>query len=429
MVVMRKYSLVIICLVAGVIQTTPVFSQFPADTVNQTESKVIPYTLPDPLRMPNGNRVKNVEQWMKIQRPYLYHMFEENVYGRYPQQKLVIHYKLREEDKEALDGIAIRKQIRIFLKAGDTLPYIDVLMYLPKDANRPVPVFLGLNFKGNATIQADPHIILSDKPAYPRFEQPNDNTSRGTESSRWPVKTILENGFGIVTACFSDIELDKKDGWKTGIRTTLQNELKIKPQEWGAIGAWAWGLSRIMDYLENDKDVDAKKVAVIGLSRLGKTALWAGASDTRFSIVISNESGEGGAALARRWFGETVKIINDHFPHWFVNTYKKYNNNVFDLPVDQHELLSLIAPRPLYVGSAAEDLWSDPKGEFLSAWHAGEVYTLLRKKGLDNDEMPQVERPIGNTIHYHIRKGKHDINIYDWEQYINFAKKEWGENK
>lgn len=412
---------------SGLLGLSPAYAQFPSDTPNQTESKVIPYTLPDPLMMRNGKRVKNKDQWMKIQRPYLFHLFEENIYGRFPRQKLPVRYEIREESDNALNGTAIRKQIRIFLKPGDTSVHIDVLMYLPKNIKKPVPVFLGLNFKGNATIQPDPDIILSNNPAYNRFIKPNDDASRGTESSRWPVKTIIENGFGLVTACYSDIELDKKDGWKTGIRTTLQKELRIKPQEWGAIGAWAWGLSCIMDYLETDASVNAKEVAVIGLSRLGKTALWAGASDTRFSIVISNESGEGGAALARRWYGETVKLINNHFPHWFVERYKSYNDRVFDLPVDQHELLSLVAPRPLYIGSAEGDQWSDPKGEFLSAWHAGEVYALFGKKGLGTDEMPAVEQPVGNIIYYHIRKGKHDITLYDWVQYLKFVQRQWNQ--
>ena len=180
-----------------------------------------------------------------------------------------------------------------------------------------------------------------------------------------------------------------------------------------------------MDYLETDKNVDEKKVAVMGHSRLGKTALWAGASDRRFSLVISNESGEGGAALARRWFGETVYLINKNFPHWFVNTYKGYNHHVFDLPVDQHELLAIIAPRPLYVASAAGDLWSDPKGEFLSAWHAGEVYSLFGQKGVGTDEMPALDHPIGHRINYHVRTGKHDVTLFDWQQYIRFAKEQW----
>jgi hypothetical protein len=415
---MRKYKEAIIFLIAGFIISKPVLAQFPADTANETESNVIPYTLPDPLMMPDGKRVATREQWMKIQRPYLYHLFEKNVYGRYPAQKIDAHYKILEQSADALGGMAVRKQIRIFLKPGDTSVYMDVLMYTPAHANGPSPVFLGLNFDGNATTQPDEKIILSQKG--------NDGSVRGSKASRWPVKNILENGFGVVTACYNDIEPDNKDGWKTGFRTTLQNELKIKPQEWGAIGAWAWGLSRIMDYLETDKDVDAKKVAVLGHSRLGKTALWAGASDTRFSIVISNESGEGGAALARRWFGETVKLINTRFPHWFVSFYKKYNEDVFDLPVDQHELLALIAPRPLYVASAAGDLWSDPKGEFLSAWHASEVYSLFGEKGLGTDEMPGPDHPVGNTIHYHVRTGKHKITLYDWQQYINFAKTKWG---
>jgi hypothetical protein len=303
-------------------------------------------------------------------------------------------------------------------------------VYLPNNIKKPVPVFLGYNVSGNSTVQRDTAIFLSRKPVYrsvnfsTKSSQKNDELSRGIDSSRWPVKTILANGFGIVTACNSDIEPDIVDGWKTGIRTTLQDVLDIQPQEWGAIGAWAWGLGRIMDYIEKDKDIDAKRVAVIGLSRLGKTALWAGASDSRFSIVISNESGEGGAALSRRWFGETVKMINDDFPYWFVPEYKKYNDNVYSLPVDQHELLALMAPRLLYVASAAQDFEADPKGEFLSTVNASSVYALFGKKGVSTLTMPSVNYPVGNTIRYHVREGGHNITLYDWEQYIRFARKQ-----
>src|SRR6185312_1370340 len=414
-----------ICLSLGCGVANLAFSQFPSDTINLDESRVIPYTLPDVLRMQNGTEVKTAEQWMRMQRLYIYHLFEENVYGRFP-PAVPVHYRVLEADRNALGGLAIRKQVRLFLHPADTTVYADILLYLPKNKKGPVPVFLGLNFNGNATIIKDPSVFLSGRFMFPEYRTRNTDASRGTKSSRWPVKEILSGGIGIVTACYSDFEEDRPEGWKTGIRTTLRDVLKTKPDEWGAIGAWAWGLSRIMDYLEKDKDIDGGKVAVMGLSRLGKTALWAGASDTRFGIVISNESGEGGAALARRWYGETVKKINTSFPWWFGRKYKTYNDAVDALPVDQHELLALIAPRPLYVASADNDQWSDPKGEFLSAVHAAPVYALFGKQGLGTNKMPGVNHPVGYRVAYHIRTGKHDITLYDWEQYIHFAKEQWG---
>lgn len=401
--------------------------QFPSDTTNETEPGVVPYILPDPLMTFNGERIKTKNEWLKFQRPFIYHLFEENVYGRYPSEPVSISYRLREKSENALGGKAIRKQVRIYLNPSDTSVYTDVLVYLPKNKTGPVPVFLGLNFGGNAAVQTEDEIFISDLPIRPDFNRRLSPSERGKYASRWPVNMIIESGFGVVTAYYGDFELDKKDGWKTGVRSKMQNELNIKPDEWGAVGTWAWGLSRIMDYLEKDGDVNSDKVAVMGLSRLGKTALWAGASDTRFSLVISNESGETGAALARRWFGETVKRINTSFPHWFSGKYKTYNDDVFSLPVDQHELLCLIAPRPLYIASAEEDLWSDPQGEFLSAWHAGQVYSLFGKEGLGTSVMPPVNHPVGKYIRYHIRTGKHDITAYDWKQYLKFARDFWND--
>jgi len=315
------------------------------------------------------------------------------------------------------------------LHGADELVYVDVLIYIPNNVKGPVPVFVGYNFNGNQATQTDKDILLTQKWVGTKKGAPNNRTTdstRGIEASQWQVKEVLSHGYALATAYCGDLEPDNPDGWKTGIRTTLQNELHIKPEEWTCMGAWAYGLSRIYDYFLTDKMIDAKKVAIIGHSRLGKAALWAAASDQRFALVISNESGEGGATLSKRWYGETVSIITDKFPHWFLPRYKAYGDSVTALPIDGHMLLSMIAPRPLYVASAEGDTWSDPKGEFLSAKEAGRVYALFGKNGIDaSTEMPGLHQPVGETIRYHIRSGKHDVTLYDWQQYVKFADDNW----
>lgn len=416
----KRFSLLAFCTLLCVMQSINVSAQYPPGT-NVDESKVPPYVLPDALVMPNGKKIKDTIEWNTVQRPYIYHLFEENVYGRYPTQPFAIHFNIRESSNNALNGMATRKQVRIYLHPTDTTVFTDVLIYLP-NSKTPAPVFLSLNFDGNETVNKDTSILSSQNK-----QQVNGkllDSARGTDAY-WQIKEVIAHGYGVATAWYGDFEPDNKDGWKTGIRTSLKDVLKIEPEQWSALGAWAWGMSHIMDYLQQDSSVDAKRVVLMGHSRLGKASLWAGASDTRFAIVISNESGEGGAALSKRWFGETVKLINDQFPHWFVAAYKKYNNNTDSLPVDQHMLLALIAPRALYIASAAGDLWSDPKGEFLSAVNAGKVYALFGKNGLGTDTMPPVDHPVGNTIRYHIRSGKHAVTLYDWQQYVAFADMQW----
>ncbi len=393
---------------------------------NYDESKVPEYELPEVLQLESGEKISKAEQWAE-RRQEILTLFEDQVYGRAPEAPQSLRFTVIEEDAAALGGLAHRKQVRVEFTAEDEGPYMDILLYTPVQASGKVAVFLGLNFSGNQTVHADPAIRLpliskKDEALDDIVTAQGSEDSRGRSAGRWQLESLLDRGYGLATVYCGDLDPDIDDGFQNGVHPLSP---PTAAEDWGTIAAWAWGLSRALDYLETDSQVDAGRVAVMGHSRLGKTAVWAGARDDRFAMVISNNSGCGGAALSRRRFGETVKRINTRFPHWFNTNFKKYNGMEGMLPVDQHMLLALVAPRPLYVASAVEDEWSDPQGEFLAAMHAGEVYELLGQQGLGISEQPPVDQPVMHTIGYHIRTGKHDVQAFDWEQYMDFADLHW----
>jgi hypothetical protein len=394
---------------------------------NYDESKVPSYILPDPLILENGGKVENKDVWENVRRKEIIKLFEKYVYGRAPSKPGNISFRINSVDSSAFGGKAVRKEIVINISGNNKTAELDLLIYLPNNGKPVHPVFLGLNFYGNQSITVDPGVTISkswmmENEEYGIVNHRATEKTRGVRCYRWPIEYILERGYGLATMYYGDIDPDYDDGYQNGLQPLFykSGQTEPEPDEWGSIAEWAWGLSRAMDYLETDNEIDNKQVIVMGHSRLGKTSLWAGALDERFAVVISNESGCGGSALFRRRFGETIAHIN-RFHHWFNGNFKNFNNRDGEIPVDQHMLIALIAPRPVYIASAIEDSWADPRGEFLSAKYAGRVYKLYSLKGLETEDMPEINMPIMNTIGYHIRSGGHDITKFDWEKFIDFA--------
>ncbi len=395
-----------------------------APAANYEEAKVPPYTLPDPLVCEDGTQVKSAKAWKQKRRPELMRTFETEMFGKTPLGRPEnLRFVLREEKKDARGGKATRLRVGILFAGREEGPQMELLVYLPNGARRAVPVFLGLNFDGNysTTTETDiplpKHWVANDKAAGITNHVAIES-GRGAEAGRWQYDYALEHGYGVATACYCEVEPDYNGAVSVGVRTLAPPR---GPSDWGAIGAWAWSLSRAMDYLSTHPRVNAKRVVVIGHSRLGKTSLWAGAQDERFAIVVSNDSGAGGAALSRRIFGEQIHNLNTSFPHWFCDNYKKYNLKEDQCSFDQHELIALIAPRPVLVNSATEDQWADPKGEFLSCVAASPVYRLHGKGGISQQEWPEPGKLLNSTVGYFLRPGKHDVTLEDWKAYIAFA--------
>lgn len=363
------------------------------------------FVLPDPLRMENGERVTTREQWLTARRPELLETFRTQVYGRAPVGRPdSLKFELFDSASDAMEGKATRKQVRISFHGPGGEGAIKLTLFIPNARSGPAPCFL----------------FICNRPPV------NIDPTREQKSEFWPAEEIIARGYATATFHNADVAPDKSDAWKHGVHAIFDPAQRA-PDAWGTIAAWAWGASRCMDYLVSDRDIDAQHVAVIGHSRGGKTALWAGAEDERFALVISNDSGCTGAKLAHRAIGETVERINRVFPHWFCENYKRWNGKDAELPFDQHELLALIAPRLCKVASASGDPGADPQGEFLSAVHASPVFELLGGKGMPTRDFPAPGTALhGGQIGYHLREGKHDLNLWDWSRHMDFADEHWG---
>jgi hypothetical protein len=388
--------------------------------VNYDEAKVGTYTLPDPLTLANGKKVTDAKTWNEKRRPEIVKLFEENQFGKSHPVLRESHFKVFEANTPALDGKAIRRQITIYFSSDENGPKADLLVYTPSEAKgRKVPLLLHAAFSANSVTVNDPGV----KPGEVWGRDKKRVPAQGA-FGRLNVLPIIEKGFGVATIYYGDIDPDFLGGVPYGVRNLYLKPGQTEPpsDEWGSIGAWAFGLSRALDYLSTDPGVDAKHVALMGVSRLGKTVLWTAAHDQRFALVIASCSGEGGAALSRRNYGETIAHLtaDGRFPYQFAGNYGKWGNRVNDFPVDAHMLISLIAPRPLLLQTGDKDGWSDPKGEFVAAVAAGPVYKLLGAQDLGTDTMPEVGTPILHTLGYFEHAGGHGTLPTDWDVFLRF---------
>jgi len=422
---------IICCLVFAVMSGTALAqvtdapdAQIKGIPVNYTEANVGTYTLPDPLKCTDGTAVTDADTWMTKRRPEIVELFEDNQFGRAPDRPKDMSFDVFDKGTPAFDGKAIRRQVTVYFSADKAGPQMDLLLYLPAQAGKPMPVLLNASFVANNVAVDDPGVKVGRR--WDPREKKRVPATQPARFGRLNVTSILDQGFGMATVNYSDIDPDALGAISGGVRALYlkPGQTEPAPDEWGSIAAWAWGLSRALDYLQTDSGVDGKRVALFGVSRLGKTVLWTAAADTRFALVIASCSGEGGAALSRRNYGETIKHLVEptRYPYQFCANYAKYADHVDQLPVDGHMLVSLIAPRPVLLQTGDTDRWSDPKGEFLAAVAAGPVFQLLGKEGLGTDIMPQANKPILHTLGYTMHSGGHGSMPSDWEQYFAFMR-------
>jgi hypothetical protein len=396
--------------------------------VNYNNESVGNYVLPELLMLSNGQKITTASVWKEKRRPELLQLIEEIEYGKMPGKPADMHFNIFDKGTPAFNGKAIRKQVTVYFTKDTGNYYMDILIYLPANAVKAVPLLFNVSFSAVNQITTDSAGI---KIGYTWTRE--GKKIKADQPSRFPkmnVEQFIDAGLGFACVYYGDIEPDFKDGIKYGIRSQYLKSGQVTPavNEWGAISAWAWGLSRAMDYFETDKQIDAKRIAIQGASRLGKTVLWTGVHDARFKMVIASISGEGGAALARRNYGENIKHITDtsRYYYQFAPNYHSYANKIDSLPFDAHMLLALMAPRPLLLQTGDTDYWSDPEGEFLSAVAAAPVYQLFGLKGPDAiTKMPKANEQslLMNALGYYMHEGGHTVLPDDWKLFISYMKK------
>jgi hypothetical protein len=380
---------------------------------NYDEDKVPPYVLPDLLVLQNGRPVRDADTWLKERRPEILQLYTTQVFGRVPANAPKVTYKVVETDPAALDGRAVRRLVAVHFGDQPDGPVVQVHVYLPAKATAPVPVLLHLVLSGNPPIPGAP----------PPPATPADPARRLDEAG--PIAEILARGYGYATFRYTEVQPDRPNTFQSGVigLALAPGETQPAADEWGTIGAWAWGASRVLDYFATDGSIDARRVALIGHSRLGKTVLWAGAQDPRFALVFSSCAGEMGSALSRRDYGETIDDMASNFGYQFAGNFQKYPGHWNDLPVDAHLLIALHAPRPVFITAGTEDRWSDPRGEFLAEVAAGPVYRLLGRKDLGPSELRLDTPLITGDLGFHEHTGGHTITAADWNAFLDFADK------
>jgi len=375
---------------------------------------------PDPLVMLDGSPVTSKKMWREKRRPELKALFEHYMYGSAPPAPAKLSFTVDREDKTFFSGKATLKEVTIVLGTANA-PQLHLLLVTPNQ-RRKAPVFVGINFCGNHSVVADskvrlPSVWMPKSCAGCTNNQATD-AGRGSQVDVWALEQSIDRGYAVATFYNGDLEPDQPDA-PEGIRRFYQNA--SSSYDWGALAAWAWGLSRAVDYLVTDKNVDAKRIAAVGHSRMGKAVLLAAALDERIALAIPLQAGCGGTAPSRGKVGESVKQINDHFPHWFNAEFKKFNEQPERLPFDQHCLVAMMAPRPVLLANAVDDKWANPAGQFEMLQLAEPVYRLLKAGDLDAKEMPETGKLVSSKLGYYIRPGKHSMTTGDWKVFLDFA--------